>query len=300
MRNIITTTIACGFAIGFAACSSSKVLTESSARNLVRDGIKRANSHFMASVAELGPAMQRTDKDYTATASTSGPEFIVKRLVAKHFVIQKPVVIGYPVISGTYATSAPYGFRGFVAQITFDLRTDPNSNLIKGTYREKGPDMENSYRIEGLIQPDGSAQLRTQPGESYAGFGMLHYQEDGSGGRITYSNRQYVGPASGKKFEKTFYDYAFSDDLRKQLSDVPGVPLQGDCFRCLPAGDFVIGDVTDLQLVLETHAAVNVAWSVSPTELGAILLGDGKPTGKTEVHFVKKPDGTWVLDMKDQ
>jgi hypothetical protein len=46
---------------------------------------------------------------------------------------------------------------------------------------------------------------------------------------------------------------------------------------------------------METHAAANMAWEVSPNDLGRIILGNEKPTGKTEVHFVKKPDGTWVV-----
>jgi hypothetical protein len=51
---------------------------------------------------------------------------------------------------------------------------------------------------------------------------------------------------------------------------------------------------------MDTHAAANIAWQVSPSDVGRLFLGADLPKGKREVQFVKKADGTWVLASKDE
>jgi len=46
----------------------------------------------------------------------------------------------------------------------------------------------------------------------------------------------------------------------------------------------------------EANAAANLAWNCRQMMSERSLLADEKPTDETEAHFVKGPDGTWVLD----
>lgn len=289
------------------ACSDPKVLNEKGARDLVSKEIERTHEKHVASVSNIEPLMQRTLKDYSATTATAGPEYILKKLIERKLVSEKPIIISYPAISGAFKTTTPYGFAGKFSEATFDLHTEPNSNIVRGIYTNKNPDSNELYEFEGEVQPDGMMQVRNV-GKWYASFPILQYQETGATGRIVRKDNglQYIGPASGKTTQKKFYEYSFTDDMQKLISDRQRGPLrQKGMFgelsgKFVPVGDFVLGEVSDLQLVMDNHAAANIAWEVSPNDLGQLFLGTESPKGKTEVHFVKKPDGTWVLASEEE
>jgi hypothetical protein len=179
----------------------------------------------------------------------------------------------------------------------------PDSNIVTGVERHRRgnwPPVEKKFTW--IVQPDGVIDL--------GGLDRFRYEEHGATGELvdismSMVGRHYVGSSSGQKSQMKWYTYTFTDGMKKKISAVDVGPLRqknmfGEDLRgsFVAVGDYVLTEVTDLQLVMETHAAANVAWKVAPNELGTIFLAAEKPTGKTEIHFVKKPDGTWVMDSK--
>ena len=83
------------------------------------------------------------------------------------------------------------------------------------------------------------------------------------------------------------YEYAFSPTVKT-------FPVT-DQFGMVYAGKFIIGDVTDLQLVGETRATAHFAWKAEKDNVGNIMLAARALNGIANAEFVKKPDGTWIL-----
>jgi hypothetical protein len=284
---------------GIVACSSSKVLNESRVRDLIADEIKRTNGNFMISVSEVEPYMTRTRKDYTSSTVTSGPEFILKQLLERKLVVQRQDSVSYPRIAGRFV------YSNASMKYEFDLEPTPDSNTCTGTRYSEFKNMAGrmASKLNATVAANGSVHITKAPTglmDSTPDFEeTFQYHEEGGAAtlRSLHGDSVFTGPATGQKLELKWYEYSFSPELAKQIvHDQHGPfvsgPLKGDF---VPGGAFVLGEVSDLQLLLDTHAAANIAWQVSPNDLARIFLGSEKPAGKTEVHFVKKPDGTWVV-----
>jgi hypothetical protein len=116
------------------------------------------------------------------------------------------------------------------------------------------------------------------------------YREEGKTAYLDQKGDQgigtFTGTASGQRVELRWYEYTFSPEVQtsagRQVIEVA-------------AGRLQVGEVSNLQLVNETHAVANFAWQAQLNKLGQIMLGDVKPSGTSSVQFAKKPDGTWVL-----
>jgi hypothetical protein len=79
-------------------CAATKNLTESTARDLVRDYVR---TQKLAPMISLNPTvlLQRgTTIDYNVLPST-GPNGILKRMMDHKYVIQSPHVVSYPKIN---------------------------------------------------------------------------------------------------------------------------------------------------------------------------------------------------------
>ena len=290
MRKFLTPTLVCTLVVGTTACSSSKVLNESRARDLIREEIKRTNETYMVSISEIKPYLTRTRKDYTSTSAATGPEGIVKKLLEQKMVMQRVDSATYPKISGRFVYDNQY------SSYEFDLNTMPNSNICAGkrtsvSKQMLGPNGRSVSDVTGNIEANGLVDLN---GEKF------QYTESGATATLRgQSGSVFNGPATGQKIEVKWYEYTFSPEMMKRIVHQQRGPFGVVTGDFVSGGDFVFGEVSDLQLVMETHAAAKIAWQVSLNDLGRLFLGAEKPAGKAEVQFVKKPDGTWIV-VSDQ
>ncbi|MGP8248175.1 MAG: hypothetical protein ACLQVN_27150 [Bryobacteraceae bacterium] len=292
------------------SCQSRKQLTETSARDLIREYISSQKQSFTVPVGAILPLMSRTKKDYTATASNE-VEVAVKRLIGTKLVMQTPVMIAYPVISGQF--SRRYTIDNDTARFSLDhkdhwytetytVETGPNSNVVTGK-REITIDPPYGSRSNlvqqqsatGAVRPDGSVDLQTAS-IGHADYVLdvrfrFAYIEDGPTAYLQSPNgTKLVGKASGRKVELKEYEYSFSPEMQKR---VLGQGQQA----YVSGGSFEIGEVSGLRLLGETEATAAFAWHAAMNDLGRALLGDeAKPAGTGAATFAKKPDGTWFID----
>lgn len=282
------------------ACGSARVLDEARARTLIEEGL-RAES-FLTSITHITPLMTRSSNNYLdAKAGTAtGPAFRLRQLVEQGLVRQSAESVSYPDVSGTWIYQNEYtrGYNTYSDNFTIQLRMVGKSNSVTGTCRTLRTSRglgstrdQNSGPVTGTVTSEGVVALNgyrfcfgNQQPVSY------RYREEGSVAYLQPFNsedRTYRGDASRRRVEVTWYKYEFSPEVRR--SDSRGREAQ------VSAGTFDVGVVTNLQLVGETNAAANFAWTVSLNKIGLTLLGDVRPSGTGVARFVKKPDGTWVL-----
>jgi hypothetical protein len=257
------------------------------------------------------PLMKQTPRDYTS-GSVAGQEAILKGLLERKLVVQHPVIFAFPNVSGEF-TSRNYQYNG-QAQFsldhkdhfnveTFKLEMVPNSNLLTGELnghfepneQVNGRDYSLHLTVKGTVNVDGYVDLTLGGGEylmTSSRSGRYIYREDGATAYLGRPNRggnPAVGKATRQKVNVTFYDYAFSPEMEKQILRIRQGPY-------VPGGSFEVGETSGLHLLIETEAAAQFSWQVSLNDIGRILVGTGQPRGKGEVAFGKKPDGAWFVD----
>jgi len=281
--------------LGACAAAAVKELNEASARVLVRDASKQEG--YLISLAEIQRVMVRTMKDYTASTAPNGPEFILRRLIEEKLVAQRADIVSYPKISGTFKATQNQGVYEFV------LETGPDSNVVHGTSSEQSQNMSRPSLTPVRTTVDVNGLFRIGQDS------WLYQERDGTAQLLDQdrfgARRNYTGPASAQKVQMKWYEYAFTLEMQKQIVHEPKGPfrptglfgeIKGDFVQ---GGSFEVGEVTGLQLMLETRAVANVTWKLLPNNLGRIFLGDEKPSGKGKVQFAKKPDGTWVVVTRE-
>jgi hypothetical protein len=139
--------------------------------------------------------------------------------------------------------------------------------------------------------PDGKIDLV----DPNASWNTLHgvYKEEGSAAYLDFPEPRggwrYAGSATGQTVSVRWYEYAVSPQLEKRISRT-----QYDSY--IEEGEIEIGDLSNLKLVTETTASASFAWTVTPDQLGGVLLEGKKPSGVGRAQFSKKPDGSWFAD----
>ena len=322
-----------GLLLFLSACTSSKVLNESRAKALIGEALQKAS--YMTSAGSITPLMSRSTNDYRATTVSAGPGHTLKRLIEEKLVTQKVETVNHPKVSGTFVSrwfynTYAYSWRSNQSQrlhfrTEFSLTTDSvKQDLVHVTGKHGksiGPPswdlIPGSGWIElvpmiGRVDPDGSVHLPSAtwigsltsvpPGPPIEGDLNFQYREEGATAYLQetrqdqllcadcYSptgRRTFAGTASGKKVEVKWYEYTFSPEVQTSAGR-QGIEVA--------AGRFQVGEVSNLQLVNDTHAVANFAWDAQLNKIGQIMLADVKPSGTSTAQFAKKPDGTWVIN----
>jgi hypothetical protein len=255
----------------------------------------------MVSVQPLLPLMPKSEIDYKAPGA-SGLGSIIRALIDGGFVRQVPSVESYPVVAGTFegrdtcinghnpVPTDPPELLAFVLRnqdttcvimpLTLILQPVPNSNRLSGTSKGPGRLDTASPIYEATVTPNDYLVLRCAG--SLGTSGTFSYIEREGRAYLLSWNYLYSGIASGKRTEVKTYAYSFLPELRAEQGYVS-------------AGQFQVGEISELRLTLETRATANFAWRVLLDPLGKTLLGVLRPTGVGTAEFAKKPDGTWVL-----
>jgi hypothetical protein len=280
------------------ACTSGSVLDETGAARLIQASI--GTESFMVSVADLVGLMRRSPNDYRSANNNSTAAAKLRRLIEGGFVKQTVEAQTYPDISGTwiYERTESLGTASDTWNFTITLAAVPSSDRVLGncsirrlnksvggTSDERWSHQVNgSVREDGLVQLSGGRCFGDQQPVSY------HYKEDAKAARLQPINptyRTYTGTATGRTLRVTWYTYAFGERVAVSTSSQNTAQVA--------SGQHRIGEVTNLHLLTETHAAANFAWTVSFNEVGRLLLDSAPQHGTGTAEFVKKPDGTWVL-----
>ena len=265
-------------------CSSSKVLNESRAKELIQE---KLTVKVLASAQTLKPFMERSTNDWTTTKAVGGPALTLKRLINGRFVIQKSVALSYTVLSGTWVSK---GNGDPSSERTIQLQMEPNSNVVRGVCAAVpnngwfGSYPQSQFR--GEMTTDD--HLKTADSSACTGPIPLLYYVKGAEARLSDPHNTYIGTPSGKRVEVRWYDYSFTPEVMATV--VMGM---------LPVGTYDVGQVSSLQLVTETHAIAIFAWRATLDNFGKLLCGDIIPSGDGTVEFAKKPDGTWMVVRLD-
>lgn len=269
-----------------SSVSSHKQLNESSARDLIKDRLKKEPYKIRAD--NISRLLGRTLKDYKNSNAENDQEATVKRLLDKGFVLQAVETASYPKISGTFTSQNNY--MGYWT--VYDLEVLPNSNTLTGdSYRILSldtPKGASPWWVKGSVEPDGKLKLNTS-----GSYEEAAYVEEGSAAYIDFrggsSYGRYKGSATRKKVDVNWYTYSWSPDLQKRLTRA------GDRVYVI-GGDFEVGDVTNLRLVTDTEATAKFSWGASLDDVGKLFTPNQPPRGVADVDFGKKPDGTWFVD----
>jgi len=290
-----------GFLLFLSACTSSKVLNESRAKALIGEALQQ--QVYNISAASITSLMSRSTTDYRATTVTTGPAFALKRLIEEKLVTQKIEVLNYPKISGTFVlhVQTKSGDWLTTTDSTINIGMVPATNSLYGSQLTiktskayfGGGTSRDTDTFKGTVDPNGRVYLTlpryTNGFRNGEGIEFL-YREEGKTAYLDQKGDQgigtFTGTASGQRVELRWYEYTFSPEVQtsagRQVIEVA-------------AGRLQVGEVSNLQLVNETHAVANFAWQAQLNKLGQIMLGDVKPSGTSSVQFAKNPDGTWVL-----
>ncbi len=283
--------------VSSSACAESKVLDEKRAKVLIKAGLQ--SQGYMASPGSIVPLMSRSVNDYT-TDSSGGNASILRQLIAAGFVTQSATVMSYPNVSGSWAYDHSQYGGSVIDTYTLQLQMVSGSNAITGTgeHYKHGSGVGSAYRkgtvddpytgsVNGTVSPDGMVSLNTD-GDIFPGFSgrsdSFQYNEEGQTAFLRQVHNNYM-VYTGEILEKLnlkSYEYAFS-------------PKMGLTSAGVVVGRIEIGEVSNLQLTIETHAVARFAWHVSLNQVGLILLDGVAPNGIGSAQFAKKPDGTWVL-----
>jgi hypothetical protein len=288
-RPILAFALLCAFALVLSiGCSSSaKKLDEASASALIKERLSK--QQFKISAAPVSKYLVRSLSDYKTAKLENDEEAVVKELLNKGFVVQRPETLSYPQVSGRFISEGQWGGVWTV----YDFQMTPNSNLFTGaSFRTNSHDNpvkpEGVWWVQGSIDPTGNMKLNTSGAQE-----EVMYVEEGGAAFLDFrggsSYGRYKGKATGKKVDVTSYVYSWNTDFLKDHStkDANGLFLLG--------GTFEVGDVSGLRLITETVATASFAWKLSPNDVGKSFF-TRIPSGKGEASFGKKPDGTWFVD----
>lgn len=279
--------------LALTSCGQSKVLNENRSKGLIEEALQ--TERYVASVASLDQLMSPSRTDILSNSPTAGPASTLRRLVDQKLARQVVRVVGgYPVVSGRWVSH-----KGGPVSFTLQIHMAENSNELTVSCEYRDDEKVRQGSTTGIVSPRGEVKFVAVVGESSgwcfpggAVAGQLRqipfqYSENGTAASLTPTTSEaggwvFTGVSSGKTIDVKWYEYALSPDA--------GVTPQG-----VVAGRFVVGAVSNLQLVGETNARADFTWSVVLNDLGRIVTGDATPSGSGTAAFVKKPDGTWVL-----
>jgi hypothetical protein len=285
------------------SCAATKDLNETSGRAILRERLQKEK--YMLPLAGILPLMKQTQKDYTS-GSVTGQEAVLKTLLERKLVVQHSQILAYPKISGLFSERKlhtpkvfnPAGRDDFLIE-NYKLEMVPNSNIVSGEFEviaDPPPTNRSSVllhmKVKGTVNIDGSVDMRPEDDPVGWRTGRFMYHEEGNIAYLRHGrpgNENLVGKATGQKLELKFYEYAFSPEMEKQI-------LRTSQGSYVPVGNFEVGEISGLRLLIETEAAGQFTWRVSLNDIGRVLVGAGQPHGKGEVVFGKKPDGSWFVD----
>ncbi len=286
---------------GGCSSTSTKNLTEDSARNLIRGYIHDQKQDFTVQLTAVLPTMRRTVQDYASFSDAGvGLNAVLKRLLEHKLVVQHSDVVSYRRISGTFSHRDNLSAAG---QQIFDYTVEsvPGSNELTGkwVYTDTYRGTRQTGSLKGTIGADDKVTLVagefTQPYAYVEEGGVAHLRRSSClAGEICATD--LVGKPTGQKVEVKWYEYSLSPEFQKRISMTPASsfsPQQASA----SGGGFEISDVSGLRLITDTEATAAFAWHVALNDVGHALLGDdAKPTGTGSATFAKKPDGTWFVD----
>jgi len=282
--------------------TSTKNLTEDSARNLIRGYIRDQKQTFTVQLTAVLPEMKRTSRDYTSssTSESAGLDAVLKRLLDHKLVAQHSNTVSYRQISGTFSHRDNLDAGG---QRIFDYTIEPvpGTNALTGNwvYTDTYRGTRQNGSLKGTIGPDDKVDLLagefTQQYAYVEEGGVAHLRRSScSAGEICATD--LVGKPAGRKVEVKWYEYSLSPEFQKRISITPASSFSAQQ-AFASGGGFEIDDVSGLRLITETEAAAAFAWHVQLNDVGHALLGDdAKPAGTGSTAFAKKPDGTWFVD----
>jgi hypothetical protein len=287
---------------GGCSSTSTKNLTENSARNLIQGYTRDQKHDFTMQLTAVFPAMRRTVQDYTSFSASGGVRLdaVLKRLLDHKLVVQHSDVISYRKVNGTFSHRDNLNAGG---QRVFDytIESVPGSNELTGNwiYTDTYRGTRQTGSLKGAIAVDDKVTLVagefTQPYAYVEEGGVAHLRRSSCfAGEICATD--LVGKPTGQKVEVKWYEYSFSPEFQKRISMRPASsfsPQQAS----VSGGGFEIGEVSGLRLMTDTEASAAFGWHVALNDVGHALLGDdAKPTGTGSATFAKKPDGTWFVD----
>lgn len=293
LARVIGISLALG-ALGVVGCASSKDLNERSGRELLKEAT--ADAYYPVPLAGLAPLMQRSVVDFALLAATmkeKGVEngvaiMVFGRLLEQKMMVAQTDKVPYPNIRGRFRSDSKYSYD------EYDLQLVPNTNNIKGVRYQQGQNetRQRQSEVTGTVEASGLVQL---------GRSRFQYKEEGTTAWLmdkdAFNVVNYKGAVSGPPVEVTWYTYSFTPELQSQIVKTNDAPFGIGTHEVQngKGGTYEIGELTELQLVLETSAVASFSWTASLNRFGRAFYGTDKPSGKGRVGFAKKPDGTWFV-----
>jgi hypothetical protein len=287
---------------GGCGSTSTKNLTEDSARNLIQGYIHDQKQTYVVQLTAVLPAMRRTAQDYTSFSASGGAglDAVLKRLLDRKLIVQHSDVISYRKISGTFSHRDNLNGGGYQT-FEYTIRPVPGSNELIGSwiYTDAYRGTRQTGGLKGTIGADDKVTLVagdfTQPYVYAEEGGVAHLRRSSCfAGEICATD--LVGKSTGQKVEVKWYEYSFSSEFQKLVSMTPASAFSPQQVYA-SGGSFEIGEVSGLRLVTETEATAAFAWHVALNDIGYALLGDdARPAGTGSAAFAKKPDATWFVD----
>jgi hypothetical protein len=237
--------------------------------------------------------MERSSIDYRATTATSGPAFMLKRLLSEELVTQTIEVLRYPDVSGTWVGRRDHDDgRGFNTK-TVRLQLASESNSLKGDCRvvnhRAGSDdsLIDIDEVRGTVSPAGALDLFGSVYCFYKGRARLLLREEGTTAQLQADDiptESLTGKTTGARVDRTWYEYGFNTNKVKVLADGKVV-----------VGSYDVRSLSDLRRVDENAAVATFTWHVALNGIGRIMFDATDLTGVRTADFVRNQDGTWVM-----
>lgn len=298
-------------------CSSSKNLTPSSAKRLLREqfqaGEREGETIPYAPLAALSGVKTFTDyepdqfvKSNEAPAGSQAAEFVARGEALFHGLLKAGLMKktaethSYPNLTGNYEGDARADGNAF-HPIT--LLWQQGTGAISGSYRypAAGGSCLADGNISGTLNTDGNLTLRfwhsgyfypcSTPAE---GTRTWHVQPTGNGG----ANFDLVGPVvvhhvgSAGPIALATYEYSFTPKFREFLDDSG---------QKLKVGQVQFDSVDKLLLAEmgETSAEGQYTWHIDYNAVGQAIYGTEGSHGTGRAVFRKQPDGAWVCVSRE-